>query len=89
MPTALPHPFVTTADCRLIGAGDGSVMVYCSACREPLPHMSRRGTLSDALELWGQHCDDTHPAEPEPEHVVVPDPWFNPDAASAHQPPPF
>lgn len=70
----------TPADCRLIGAGDGSVMVYCSSCRQALIGMPHRGNLSDALTAWGAHTEAAHP---------LPDPWLDPDAAAANQPPPF
>lgn len=78
---------VTEADCRLIGAGDGSVMVYCKPCREALDHRAFRGTLNTAVSVWEEHTAQHHALPPVP--VVVPDPWFNPDAASAKEPPPF
>lgn len=65
---------------RLHGAGDGSVMAYCGECREPLPPLPRPATLAAAQEAWDAHCIAVH---------ITPDPWFDPDAASAHEPPPF
>lgn len=122
------RPNVTPSDCRVIGAGDGSVMVYCSACRSCLH--PRCATLNAVLGVWEEHAtSDAHMVElcrlcglapkPDEQHrqlyavgdtgedaeevcvgpdrrqlryadvVTVPDPWFNPDAASANQPPPF
>jgi hypothetical protein len=80
-------PPATATDCRLIGAGDGSVMVYCQPCKLCLcPNVA---TLNAALGFWEEHCEDSHSTPREPEHVPVPDPWTDPDAAAAHQPPPF
>lgn len=55
------------ADCRLIGAGDGSVMVYCRPCREVLPHREFRGNLDTAQQVWNTHLAATHPATTAPE----------------------
>lgn len=41
----------------------------------------------DALHHWAEEY--VPPATPEQLAAVGPDPWFDPDAASAHQPPPF
>lgn len=50
----------TTTDCRLIGAGDGSVMIYCRPCREALEF---RGTLDSAVQVWRDHAAQVHPSE--------------------------
>lgn len=47
-------PNVTPADCKLIGAGDGSVMVYCQPCRSCL--CPRATTLNAALGFWEEHA---------------------------------
>jgi hypothetical protein len=124
---------VTGADCELVGAGDGSVLVYCKPCHRVL--VTRATTLNAVLGFWEEHTDAEHmvcglcyrvPAEgeshrhlytvgdtgedaeevcvgadrhqldyaPAPPGVVAPyvpapDPWTDPDAAAAHQPPPF
>lgn len=77
-------PPVTEADCRVIGAGDGSVMVYCRPCRTALcPNV---GTLNAVLGFWEEHRDTRHALPPEPEPVTVPDPWA---AQGPVPPPPF
>lgn len=48
---------------------------------ERITSTARTVTVLSAVEL--PDYDDA------PQHVVAPDPWFDPDAASAHQPPPF
>lgn len=80
-------PPVTDADCKLVGAGDGSVLVYCTPCRRCLH--PNAVTLNAVLGLWEEHTTDDHEVPPDPEPVVSPDPWLDPDAAAAHQPPPF
>lgn len=81
-------PNVTPADCKLIGAGDGSVMVYCAPCRLCL--CPRGTTLNAALGFWEEHATaDPHLVEPEPERAPTPDPWTDPDAAALAEPPPF
>lgn len=74
---------VTPLDCRVIGAGDGSVLVYCTPCREALPKVPHRATLNAVLTAWTRHADRTHPPEDRP------DPWTDPDGAALAEPPPF
>jgi hypothetical protein len=80
-------PRVTASDCRLVGAGDGSVMVYCQPCRSCL--CPRATTLNAALGFWEEHCEDSHPAEPVRAEEGYADPWLDPDAAARAVPPPF
>jgi ribosomal protein L34E len=42
---------------RLHGAGDGSVMAYCGACKDPLPSLPRGRALTLAVleERWRDH----------------------------------
>jgi hypothetical protein len=82
------RPPVTDADCKLIGAGDGSVMVYCQPCRSCL--CPRASTLNAALGFWEEHTDDAH--EPPPAGAFGarpegPDPWTL--AAAVELEPPF
>jgi hypothetical protein len=68
------RPPVTEADCKLIGAGDGSVMVYCQPCRACL--CPRATTLNAAAGFWEEHCDQAHEPAPAGEWTApTPDPW--------------
>jgi hypothetical protein len=46
---------------KLIGAGDGSVMLYCAPCRACLSPSVR--TLEVAGRLWAEHAAEVHPPE--------------------------
>lgn len=83
-----PTP-ATEADCKLVGAGDGSVLVYCTPCRRCLH--PNAVTLNAVLGLWEEHAADAHevPSPGEFASTVSPDPWTDPDAAAAAEPPPF
>jgi hypothetical protein len=48
---------------RLHGAGDGSVMAYCGACREALPHLPRPATLGAVQAAWTAHLQELSRAE--------------------------
>lgn len=56
-------PHVTDADCKLVGAGDGSVLVYCTPCRRCLH--PNAVTLNAVLGLWEEHTTDDHQVAPE------------------------
>jgi hypothetical protein len=79
-------PPVTDADCRLVGAGDGSVMVYCGPCRLCL--CPRAVTLNAAVGFWEEHTEREHPAPPQQwgPPAGTPDPWA---AQGPVPPPPF
>lgn len=49
---------VAAASLRLVGAGDGSVMAYCSDCRSCLS--PRAGDLAKVHELWSEHLATAH-----------------------------
>lgn len=55
-----PAP-VTPASAKLIGAGDGSVMLYCGDCRECLAPNVR--TLDVAVETLAEHVAAVHRVE--------------------------
>lgn len=75
-PVADLRPPVTDADCKLIGAGDGSVMVYCTPCRSCL--CPRVATLNAALGFWEEHQEDAHELRPPGEWTPPPgpNPWI-------------
>lgn len=57
-------PPASEADCRLIGAGDGSVMVYCQPCHSCLaPNVA---TLNAAAGIWEEHLEAAHEPQPQP-----------------------
>ncbi len=87
MPEDGPPPPIpaTDADCRLIGAGDGSVMVYCQPCGACL--CPAASTINAALGFWEEHQEQAHQPAPMPERVTVADPWRMP--VDRDDPPPF
>lgn len=81
------RPYAAEDQCKLVGAGDGSVLVYCVPCRAVLH--PNAVTLNAVAGLWEEHTEAAHEPREVPSYVPAPDPWTDPDAAALAEPPPF